>query len=270
MPKLTLQFGDHVLKEVPIGPHGVKIGRLPDNALMIDNPAVSSHHARVFLDGDKVVAEDLGSTNGTFINDTRITRQALEHGDELIVGKHKIVFDKFSGDAPAAAADQPDEAMPDLEGGTVYLDTKKQRELLAKMGIQAPTGGRTPGHAPGHAASHAASSPTAKVVLPSPTMHAAPARVGVLRVLAGTSDKQEYTLDAHTALIGKSDTAAIRLKGWFKPKVAVSISRKGESYVATPLGGKPTVNSQPLTGRHDLKEGDVIQVSGLTLEFRLK
>src|SRR5437870_2054792 len=109
MPKLTLQFGDHVLKEVPIGPHGVKIGRLPDNTIMIDNPAVSSHHARVIQDGSQYVAEDLGSTNGTYIKDNRITRQTLEHGDELIVGKHKIVFDKFSGDAVVDAG--PEEAM---------------------------------------------------------------------------------------------------------------------------------------------------------------
>ena len=250
MPKLTLQFGDHVLKEVSIGPHGVKIGRLPDNTLVVDNAAVSSHHARVFVEGAQIVAEDLGSTNGTYIKDNRITRQTLEHGDILIVGKHQIVFDKFAGDA-AAAPEAADESLPDLEGGTVFLDAKQQRAMLAKMGVQLPSE-MTEVHKPGGG--------------PAP---AAP-KVGTLRVLAGKSDQQEYTLDAHTSLIGKSDTALVRLKGWFKPKMAVSISRKGESYFATPLGGKPTINDQPLAGRQDLKDGDRIQVSGLSLQFRLK
>ena len=51
MPKLILQFEDRVLDECVIGPQGVKIGRLPDNHVVIDNPAVSGHHARVIRDG---------------------------------------------------------------------------------------------------------------------------------------------------------------------------------------------------------------------------
>jgi pSer/pThr/pTyr-binding forkhead associated (FHA) protein len=38
--------------------------------------------------------------------------------------------------------------------------------------------------------------------------------------------------------------------------------------VATRLGGRTLINSEPLSGRHDLKDGDILRVSGLTLEFR--
>ena len=62
----------------------------------------------------------------------------------------------------------------------------------------------------------------------------------------------------------------IRLKGWFAPRVAVAITRNQLGYVATRLGGKMLVNSRPMTGRHDLKDGDVLEVGGLTLMFSLK
>jgi hypothetical protein len=77
-------------------------------------------------------------------------------------------------------------------------------------------------------------------------------------------------LRAQTSLIGKSDAAVVRLKGWFKPESAAAIARKGDTYTVTHLGGKTTINGQVLTGRQDLRDGDVLLVSGLTLEFRQK
>ena len=70
MSKLTLQYEGIVLGTTPGS--GVTIGRLPDNAMIIDN-AVSGHHARVLLEGQQVVLEDLRSTNGTFIGNRPIT-----------------------------------------------------------------------------------------------------------------------------------------------------------------------------------------------------
>lgn len=257
MPKLILKFDDRVLDESAIGPRGVKIGRLPDNTLVIDNPAVSGHHARVFREGGAVVLEDLESTNGTFVNERRVRRHTLRHGDVVLVGKHTITFDE-------TAQDEPDEvreagpAVPDL-GGTRVLDTEHHKTLLAKWEQEAQ-------------AKSAAPSPPAAPLEPAAKTDraAALAKPGVLRVLAGRADRSEYELAAHTSLIGKSDTAVVRLKGWFKPKAAAAIARKGEGYAATPLSGKLQINGQTVSGRRDLKDGDVLQVSGLTLEFRLK
>ena len=104
MSKLILQFDGVVLKEFAIGA-ALTIGRLPDNAVMIENPAVSGHHARVYRDGDTVILEDLESTNGTFVNDQHVTRHTLQHGDVVLVGKHKLLYDESAvaeGDVPAA------------------------------------------------------------------------------------------------------------------------------------------------------------------------
>jgi pSer/pThr/pTyr-binding forkhead associated (FHA) protein len=238
MPKLVLQFEDRVLKECAVA-EAITIGRLKDNTIVVDNPAVSGRHARIAADGDAYVVEDLESRNGTFVNEARVTRHTLRHGDVVLVGKHKLVFDTGSEQAPAPAP-AAGAAIPDF-GGTVLLDTDQQRKLLAAV----------------EARMRAKAAET-------------PSQVGVLRVLGGRADRDEYNLDAQTSIIGKSDAALVRLKGWFKPKAALAIARMGEGYVATLLAGKTLVNGQRLNGKRGLEHGDLLQVGGLTLEFRSK
>jgi pSer/pThr/pTyr-binding forkhead associated (FHA) protein len=127
MPRLILKFEDRVLNEYALD-SDVTIGRLPDNMLVIDNPAVSGHHALIVLEEDHYVVEDLRSKNGTYVNEQDIVRARLQHGDVLQVGKHKLVFDETTDAAPSASPP----ALP-TPGKTAYLDTKKQRALLAKL-----------------------------------------------------------------------------------------------------------------------------------------
>jgi pSer/pThr/pTyr-binding forkhead associated (FHA) protein len=196
-----------------------------------------------------VVLEDLRSTNGTFVNGRAVTRHVLRHGDEVLVGKHHLVFDETAGESlPVSGA-----AIQGL-GDTVYLDTKQHRALRATL--------------------ESARAEAARPVTPRPAATRAAAlsaparRVGMLRVVSGRADFDEYDLDAHTSLIGRSDTALVRLRGWFRPSVAVAIARSGETYMATPMSGKTMINDQRLTERRDLRDGDVLSVGGLTLEFR--
>src|SRR5687767_12353811 len=114
MAKLILQFEGVTLKECAVGSQPVEIGRLPDNAVMIDNAAVSNRHARVFREGDHYVIEDLQSTNGTFVNEKPATRQRLEHGDVVLVGKHKLIFEEGDAGGTATAPAPPAKALPDL------------------------------------------------------------------------------------------------------------------------------------------------------------
>jgi diguanylate cyclase (GGDEF)-like protein len=62
------------------------IGRGTDCAILIDEHSVSRKHARIEPDTQGYIAEDLGSTNGTFVNDQPIARQLLKDGDYLRVG----------------------------------------------------------------------------------------------------------------------------------------------------------------------------------------
>ncbi|MEE4270553.1 MAG: FHA domain-containing protein, partial [Thermoanaerobaculales bacterium] len=56
--------------------------------IRIESPKVSRRHARIVVDGDTAVVEDVGSKNGTFVGDTRVTGQTpLAHGDQLRLGQ---------------------------------------------------------------------------------------------------------------------------------------------------------------------------------------
>src|SRR5262245_43350763 len=233
MSKFTLQYEGIALKDYAVGP-AVPIGRLPVNVVLIDNPAVSGRHARVFYEGSRVILEDLRSTNGTFVNGHPITRHVLQHGDEVLVGKHQLVFDQNAAEN-AVPGVTPMQGL----GDTVYLDTKQHRELRATLES---------------ARADAAKPVNARPAAATPVMSR---RVGVLRGIAGTAEQEEYRLDGHTSIIGKSSTALVRLRGWFKPSVAVAIAKSGPGYVATPMGGSPLINQSPLSGRHSLQEGDM-------------
>src|SRR5262249_42546695 len=82
------------------------IGRKDDCGLRIPITDVSRHHCQVTIGGDKVVAKDLGSSNGTFVNERRITEQALRPGDVLRVGP--VAFTVQIDGKPAQIA-SPDE-----------------------------------------------------------------------------------------------------------------------------------------------------------------
>ena len=85
-------------------------------------------------------------------------------------------------------------------------------------------------------------------VIPKTAMPAPPARIGTLQGRRrARATEREYTLTADTTIIGKADTAQVRLKGWFKPKVAAAIARKGDGFTVTPIGGKVKINGQTLS-----------------------
>lgn len=240
MPRLILRLDDKVVNRYSLGPV-VTIGRLPDNTIVIDNAAVSGHHACASLDGADFVLEDLDSTNGTLVNDRRVRRQTLQHGDIVQIGNHTLEFDaKHGGRADAHEAAERIVSNP---GETVFLDADKHQALIAMLQ-------ETADHDQAMGAAPAGSS-----------------KVGVLRVLEGRADQSEYHLQAHTCAIGKADSSLVRLKGWFLPDVALVITRNGPGYTATHMKSSALLNGEPLTGRCDLKEGDVLRVGGLTLEF---
>ena len=70
----------------------VTAGREPDSDLFLDDVTVSRRHAAVHRDGDVVLLNDAGSLNGTYLNRTRIESSSLRSGDEVQIGKFKLVF----------------------------------------------------------------------------------------------------------------------------------------------------------------------------------
>ncbi len=68
------------------------IGRHPDSDIFLDDVTVSRRHAEVHHDGGGFAVNDVGSLNGTYLNRERIEQADLHSGDELQVGKFRLVF----------------------------------------------------------------------------------------------------------------------------------------------------------------------------------
>lgn len=96
--------------------------------------------------------------------------------------------------------------------------------------------------------------------------------VGLMEVLSGKTDRPQYHLTKHVSLIGAQDDAVITLTGWFAPKTAAVISRRGDGYVVSPTesGKRILVNGRPVQGEHSLQNGDVVEVAGITMRFLVR
>ncbi len=92
MPKMIVSIDGVVIKEVQLTKERTTLGRRPYNDIVIDNLAVSGEHAVIHMTDQDVEIEDLGSTNGTYVNAKAVKRQDLRNGDTIEVGKYKIKF----------------------------------------------------------------------------------------------------------------------------------------------------------------------------------
>lgn len=70
-------------------------GRHPDSEIFLDDVTVSRRHAEFHRDGAAFSVGDVGSLNGTYVNRDRIDRVQLKDGDEVQIGKYRLVF--FAG-----------------------------------------------------------------------------------------------------------------------------------------------------------------------------
>jgi pSer/pThr/pTyr-binding forkhead associated (FHA) protein len=78
-------------------------------------------------------------------------------------------------------------------------------------------------------------------------------------------------LKERVTTIGKDDSAVIRLKGFFAPKVAALVNRRREGYFISPSGKKPLkINGEEINQRYDLKDGDIVEIAGVKMQFYLK
>lgn len=240
MAKLVVKYDERILGEYPVDAE-VTIGRSLDNTVTIDNPAVSGRHARIVRERAEYVIEDLRSTNGTYVNQTHVTRGPLYHRDVIVIGKHHLVFDALGEARPRTGP----ASVPAL-GRTAYLNTKKHRELLARLRAERGRSEEARGRS-------------------------AESRSGaVLRVMDGQTDRPEYWLQDRISFIGKSSEALVRLQGWWKPRTAAAIVQSETGYTLTDFNGETLLNSQPLPdGSQELKDGDVLEVGGLVIQFCL-
>ncbi len=177
MPKMIVSIDGVVIKEVEISQERTTLGRRPYNDIVIDNLAVSGEHAVVHLHAASgiVEVEDIGSTNGTYVNGKAVQRQALRNGDTIEIGKYKVRF-LSDGDGQ------------DYEKTMVFK----------------------PGMVPPRSAAAAAQMPTSAPMPMPPTPmppHATPPQMAAIRVLSGAAAGREVLLTKVVTTIGKPGVA---------------------------------------------------------------
>ena len=259
MAKLYLKFeqSEQVLKEVVLTQAATTIGRLPDNNMQIDNLAVSGHHARISWEQNHYVVEDLGSLNGTYVNNARVEKAALKHGDQVKIGKHLVEF-KHEGPVPNfAVAAKAGPSAPKLEA-TMLLDTKQAREKIADKAAPANAGAGPLG--------------ISRPSWMSDPFAGTKDRIGLLSILEGRTDQEKYVLTGKMTMIGKSSMASIRLKGFFAPPSAALISKRDNKYFIAPSESKVKlkINGQDVVSQRELEAGDIIEVGKVKAAFNFQ
>ena len=231
MPSLTLTFKDNVISKHKLGTgKSITIGRKESNDIPIENLAVSGHHAKIDSVGEGYLLTDLQSKNGSFVNKELVTSHWLKHGDNIIIGKHSLLFEYDEGEA------KPDDAGGEMEK-TMIMDTDRYRDMLAQA---VPEGG--------------AEKKEKELV-------------GMLSYLSG--GEGEIKLAKKLVKIGKSASSDIIVGGFMMGKTAATISKRPKGYSLSYVEGmtKPKVNGTAVKESVNLKEFDIIELGSVKLQF---
>jgi pSer/pThr/pTyr-binding forkhead associated (FHA) protein len=304
MARLILSLDNQVLAEYNMTKERYTIGRLPDNDVRIDNPAVSGHHSLIINILNDSFLEDLNSTNGTYVNGKLIKKHALQHGDVITIGHHQLRFsdqqtsdseqDEFektmvipSGQQSAeqlaaaekaaerAAAAEAKDSTPDAVAASVRLDEEEAAD-------QEPEAKPQPEPEPEPAPKPEPDSDFARVpeTKPEPDYAATIAHSETMTGIDPASAPSALPLAKLQVLSGAFAgrelelTKALTTLG--RPGVQVAaITRRAEGYFIVHVesgteGDYPLVNGQPIGAQaRKLADNDVVQLAGVKMGFFL-
>jgi predicted component of type VI protein secretion system len=234
MARLMLSLDGQILAEYNMNKERYTIGRLPDNDIRIDNPAVSGHHSLIINILNDSFLEDLNSTNGTYVNGKLIKKHAMQHGDVITVGHHQLRFvDSQDGEA-------------------------EQDEFEKTMVITPSTQGEDRIRRVSAAVDQAAKAQPKRLGVPENATALPKAK---LQVLSGAFAGRELELTKALTTLGR-------------PGVQVAaITRRAEGYFIVHVdSGKendyPQVNGVPIGPQaRRLNDNDVVQLAGVKMGF---
>ena len=92
-------------------------------------------------------------------------------------------------------------------------------------------------------------------------------RVPMLTVTHGRTDQKEYRMSGKLIVIGRSNMATVRLRGWFTPSIAAQINKHEDGYYLGRGDRVPKINGVSISGLTKLNDGDVIEVGRVRLNF---
>ena len=232
MAKLVLSMNDVVQGEYELNQERLTIGRKPDNDIPIDNLAVSGKHALIITILDDSFLEDLGSTNGSYVNGKLVKKHALKDGDVVAIGKHEL---KYVNEHATADDDDFEKTMIIKPGSASAAVAAAQAadkavESAAPAAAARPAGGGMP--------------------------------LGRLTILNGPIAGKELELTKALITLGKPGTQVAvisrRPQGYFLTHI--ESDGDGKRY--------PVVNGTAIGAKaYQLKDSDLIELAGIKMEF---
>jgi pSer/pThr/pTyr-binding forkhead associated (FHA) protein len=272
MARLILSLDNQVLAEYNMSKERYTVGRLPDNDVRIDNPAVSGHHSLIINILNDSFLEDLNSTNGTYVNGKLIKKHALQHGDVITIGHHQLRFaDEQTGDNDQ---DEFEKTMV-IPSGQQNADQLRRAEKAAEAAARASAADaeRDAGVRLADEDAAALRPKQKSQPKPEPSQHTRTAAgidaatvpkslpLAKLQVLSGAFAGRELELTKALTTLGR-------------PGVQVAaITRRAEGYYIVHVesgkdGDYPLVNGQPIGAQaRRLTDNDVVQLAGVKMGF---
>lgn len=232
MAKLVLSMNGAVQGEFQLDQEKLIIGRKPGNDIQIDNLAVSGKHSAIITILDDSFLEDLGSTNGTYVNGKLVKKHALKNGDVVAIGKHELKYINENAD---------DEEEDDFEKTMIIRPGSASAAVAAAEAAEkAGAGGIV----------QAAKIATSKGM-----------PMGRLTIMSGPIAGKELELVKALVTIGKPGTQVAvisrRPQGYFLTHIE---SKQG----------MPLVNGKEIGPKaYNLQNGDMIELAGIKMEFSI-
>ena len=231
---MTTSSGDK--QEIPLTKETTTIGRKPGNDVHIDNLSVSGNHAQVITILEDSFLEDLGSTNGTYVNGKLVKKHALEHGDKITLGKFQLAYEN------AAAGDSEFEQTMIIRPGEAGMPEQATQDKGIEKSVQKISASIQSENASANSSS-------------TENLEAC------LQLLSGANAGKELVLKKALTTIGQ-------------PGVQVAaITRRPTGFFLIHVDGGPNNNVPIVAGHpigsnaHKLNNHDIIEVAGVKMEF---
>lgn len=235
MAKLVLSFNGKVINNYELDKEIVTIGRKTNNDIYLDNLAVSGRHAKILTILNDSFIEDLNSTNGTFVEGNKITKHALQNGENIVIGKHELQYFDTSEGADQLEFENTMIISPDaqLKQKTAAAGKESENSISKIANELASASARSSG--PGAAK---------------------------LQLISGVNAGKELQLTKILTTLGKPGV-----------QVAAVTRRPAGYFIIIVNSGKdnkmPIVNGEEVGKQHPLTDGDIIEVAGVEMRFNL-
>jgi pSer/pThr/pTyr-binding forkhead associated (FHA) protein len=261
MSTLTLQ-----IKNKPLGEYqlqkgvSLSIGRRDTNDVVIEDPAVSGHHAKIDSLGDRFVLIDLQSKNGSFVNEQLVNSHWLKHEDVITIGGYTLVF-HYDDEVQAlpGGSDKFDETqgMNTTQHRRMMMQSNPTKSInVTKFWNKSQGRGKVRDLEPDDPGYNTESKEKEPV--------------GALTYLAG--GKGQIELTRKITSIGKDPASDIVIKGLLIDPTAVIITKKADGFYLSNIGGrpKPKVNDEPVKKSITLYDQDIIEIGSAKLLFSIE